>query len=149
MLGVWILALQHISCVTLDPDPAPTLALSVTFTPLYFSSVHMWPDIYLYLHIHLHVYNIWISITVAPVGVCVCVCAQSLSHVQLSVTPRSLPGSSIHAISQAGTLEWVAIAFSRRSSWPRHPTHVSWVSGIGKWVLYHWATREAHIDIYK
>ena len=28
----------------------------------------------------------------------------------------SLPGSSIHEISQAGLLEWVAISFSRGSS---------------------------------
>ena len=31
----------------------------------------------------------------------------------------SLPGSSIHGIFQARILEWVAISFSRRSSWPR------------------------------
>ena len=31
----------------------------------------------------------------------------------------SLPGSSVHEISQARTLEWVAISFSRGSSWPR------------------------------
>ena len=31
----------------------------------------------------------------------------------------SLPDSSIHGISQAIILEWVAISFSRGSSWPR------------------------------
>ena len=31
----------------------------------------------------------------------------------------SPPGSSVHGISQAGTLEWVAISFSRGSSPPR------------------------------
>ena len=31
----------------------------------------------------------------------------------------SLPGSSIHGISQARILEWVAISSSRGSSWPR------------------------------
>ena len=31
----------------------------------------------------------------------------------------SLPGSSIHGIFQAGTLEWVAISFCRGSSWSR------------------------------
>ena len=56
----------------------------------------------------------------------------------------SLPGSSVHGISQARRLEWVAISFSRGSSWPRDRTHVSC---IGRWwVLYHWATREAHAD---
>ena len=31
----------------------------------------------------------------------------------------SPPGSSVHGISQARMLEWVAISFSRASSWPR------------------------------
>ena len=31
----------------------------------------------------------------------------------------SLPGSSVHGISQARILEWVAIFFPRRSSWPK------------------------------
>ena len=30
----------------------------------------------------------------------------------------SLPGSSVHGISQARILEWVAISLPRRSSWP-------------------------------
>ena len=36
----------------------------------------------------------------------------------------SLPGSSAHRILQAGVLEWVAISFSRQSSWPRDWTQV-------------------------
>ena len=36
----------------------------------------------------------------------------------------SLPGSSIHRIFQARILEWVAISFSRGSSWPRDQTRV-------------------------
>ena len=41
----------------------------------------------------------------------------------------SLPGSSIHGISQARILEWVAISFSRGSFWPRDRTHVSHIAG--------------------
>ena len=37
----------------------------------------------------------------------------------------SLPGSSIHGIFQTRILEWVAISFSRGSSWPRGWTRVS------------------------
>ena len=37
----------------------------------------------------------------------------------------SLPGSSVHGIFQAIVLEWVAISFSRGSSWPRDRTRVS------------------------
>ena len=48
----------------------------------------------------------------------------------------SPPASSVRGILQARILEWVAIPFSRGSSWPRDWTHVF---RIGSWVLYHWA----------
>ena len=41
----------------------------------------------------------------------------------------SLPGSSLHGIPQARTLEWVAISFSRGSSRPRDRTRVSRIAG--------------------
>ena len=50
------------------------------------------------------------------------------------------PGSSVHAISQARILAWVAVSFSRGSSPPRDGTDVSF---IGRWILYHRATWEA------
>ena len=49
------------------------------------------------------------------------------------------PASSVHRISQARRLEWVAISFSRGSSWPRDQTRVSC---IGRQILYCWVTRE-------
>ena len=55
----------------------------------------------------------------------------------------SLPGSSIHGILQARILEWVAIAFSRRSSQPRDQTRVSCIAGR-RFNL--WATRKAHLS---
>ena len=55
------------------------------------------------------------------------------------------PGSSVHGISQARILEWVAISISRGSSQPRGWTHISC---IGKWILYCWATRETHLLEY-
>ena len=39
-----------------------------------------------------------------------------------------LPGSSAHGVSQARTLEWVAVSFSRGYFWPRDQTHVSSIS---------------------
>ena len=56
---------------------------------------------------------------------------------------RSLPGSSVHGIFQARILEWVANSFSRGPSWSGDRTHVSWVSCIGRQILYHWASWEA------
>ena len=46
----------------------------------------------------------------------------------------SLPGFSVHGILQARILEWVAMPFSRGSSRPKDGT---WVSCIGRWILYH------------
>ena len=57
----------------------------------------------------------------------------------------SPPGFSVHGISQAGILEWVASSFSRGSSWLRDRTHIS---SPGRWILYHWATWEALFSIY-
>ena len=48
-----------------------------------------------------------------------------------------LPGSSVHGIFQAIVLEWVAISFSRGSSWPRDRT---WVSHIVDRHFTVWAT---------
>ena len=52
---------------------------------------------------------------------CLGVVVQLVSCVQLFCNPMdcSLPGSSVHGISQARILEWVALSFSRKSSSPR------------------------------
>ena len=50
----------------------------------------------------------------------------------------SPPGFSIHGIIQARILEWVAIPFSRGSSWPRD---WSLVSGIAGWFFTNWFTQ--------
>ena len=50
---------------------------------------------------------------------------------------HSPPDSSVHEILQARTLEWVAVPSSRGSSHPRDRTPMSYVSCIGKRVLYH------------
>ena len=51
------------------------------------------------------------------------------------------PGSSVHGILQARTLEWVAIPFSRGSPPPRDRTRVSCVAGR---VFTVWASRDTH-----
>ena len=52
----------------------------------------------------------------------------------------SPPGSSVHEISQARILGWVAISLSRGSSQPRDRTQVSYTAGR---FFTDWATREA------
>ena len=51
--------------------------------------------------------------------------------------------SSVHGIFQARILEWVAISFSRGSSWLRYQTRVSYIAGR---LFTIWATREAQIQ---
>ena len=70
--------------------------------------------------------------------VCCCYCiVVKLCPILCDPMGCSPSGSSVHGISQARILEWVAMPSSRRSSWPRDRTHVSCT---GRWVLYHWAT---------
>ena len=56
-------------------------------------------------------------------------------------------GSSVRGILQARILEWVAISYSRGSSWCRDWTYVSWVPCIGRQILYHCATWEALVNV--
>ena len=59
-----------------------------------------------------------------------CMHAQLLSHVQLwDPMDCSLPGSSVHGISQARILEWIAMSFSKGSSWSRDRTSISCIAG--------------------
>ena len=50
----------------------------------------------------------------------------------------SPPDSSVHGISQARILKWVAISLSRESSRPRDQSHDSC---IGRQILYHLAIK--------
>ena len=50
----------------------------------------------------------------------------------------SLPGSSVHGIFQARVLEWVAISFSRGSSWPRDWTRVPCIQGEDYTMVLSW-----------
>ena len=58
----------------------------------------------------------------------------------------SPPGSSLHGIFQARVLEWIAISFSKGSSWTRDRT---WVSCIAGWCFTSWATRESPKEQWK
>ena len=80
-----------------------------------------------------------------------CVHAKSLESFLTLCNPmdHSPPGSSVHGIIQARILEWVAISFSRVSSWLRSPTNVSSISCIGKWIIYCCATWETHGNVLR
>ena len=54
----------------------------------------------------------------------------------------NLLGFSVHGILQARILEWIAISFSRGSSWPKDQTPVSRIGGR---CFNLWATREGFL----
>ena len=76
--------------------------------------------------------------TCANIHTCMCVCVWACAQSHQSCptvcnsTDCSPPGSSVHGISQARILEWVAIPYSRGSSHPRGRASTSWVSCIGR-----------------
>ena len=74
------------------------------------------------------------------VSVCMCVLFSQSCLTLCGPLDCSPTCSSVHGILQARILEWVAISFSRGSSWPRDQT---WVSCIAGRFFTVWATREA------
>ena len=58
----------------------------------------------------------------------------------------SPPGSYVRGIIQARIMEWVAIPFSRSSSWPKDQILISCTAGL---FFIVWATREAHHFLQK
>ena len=68
-----------------------------------------------------------------------CMCAKSFQLCPILCNPMdcSPPGSSVHRIVQARILEWVAISYSRGAPQPRDLTCISYVSCIGRRILYH------------
>ena len=66
-------------------------------------------------------------------------CAKSLQSclTLCNLVDCRLSGSSLHGILQERMLNWPAMPSSRRSSWPRDWTRGSYVSYLGRWILYH------------
>ena len=96
-----------------------------------------------------HTHKKWIWMANKPMKrrptswpICVCVCPQSYLTL-CDPMDCSPPGSSVPGISRARALKWVAISSSRGSSRPRDQTCLSFVSCIGRQILYHCATWEA------
>jgi len=61
-------------------------------------------------------------------------------------TDCSPRGSSVRGISQARTVKWAAVSYSRGSSWPKDQTPISCVSCIGRQILYNCAPWEAQVS---
>ena len=63
---------------------------------------------------------------------CCCCLVTKSSLILCDLKDYSLPGSSVHGISQARMLEWIAMSFSRGSSWPRDQIHISCISCVNR-----------------
>ena len=99
---------------------------------------------WMFITAHLYkIYYLWI-IYARQNSICVCVNVKVLVA-QSCLTlcdpmDCSLLGSSVQGILQARILEPVAIGFSRGSSQPKDRTCVSYISCIGRQVLYHYSS---------
>ena len=74
----------------------------------------------------------------------ICECAKPAVWLFCDLMDRNPPGFSVGGILQSRILKWVAVSSFRRFSWHRYLTHVFC---IGRWILYHWVTWEAHLGI--
>ena len=134
------------------PSWLPEAALSSNCCPVFPWSVTLGqlPSFFISLDVsgredrHLSLADHWDTHLVEKHDWYVLIVVQSLRPVKLccSTVDYSPPGSSVHGISQAIILEWIAISFSRGSSWHRDGTHVSCMS---RRILYHWAMWETQI----
>ena len=80
----------------------------------------------------------WHQLTYTPFHR-LCICAKLLQSCLTLWDPmgHSSPGSSVHGILEARTLEWVAMPSSRGSSWLTGWTLSSYVSCTGRQAVYH------------
>ena len=99
----------------------------------WFRYIYMYVYIYIYTHTHTYM----------------CAYISVLSGFQLcNPMDCSPPGFSVHRIFQARILEWITISSFRGSFQLRDRIHVSCISCIGRWILYHYATWEVHLCVY-
>ena len=96
-----------------------------------------------------YIFKLCICLSALCVCVCVCVCALSLSSTPTlrDAMDCSLPGSSVHEISQARILELVVMPSPRGWSQISNSTRVSYISCIGRRFFYPWATWEALVYV--
>ena len=89
------------------------------------------------MHTHIYVYAPFFgfpshlghhrALSRVPWGSCVCVCTVIQAYpVLFSPIDCSLPGAYAHGLFQARVLKWIAISYSRGSSWPRGWTPISY-----------------------
>ena len=120
-----------------DSFPCSNFPIFGQWEPLHFESCVLLTELFIFKSDLIF----WFSKCLKTIIPCIS-CPGTLS---CSVMSNSLqfhglwPGSLVHGIFQARMLEWVAIFFSRGSSWPRDWKRDSWIAGRFFTI---WATRE-------
>ena len=101
-----------------------------------------------YIH-HFRILLSLVSVIYSEVVLLDLACVRAQSCLTLcDPTDCSLLGFWVHGTFQATILEWIAISSSMGSSQPRDWTHVSCISCIDRWILYHCATWETPAGSY-
>ena len=145
---VWLfVTLRTVACL-----PSPSMGFS---RQEYWSRCHSSPGSLPDPEIELRSPALWPgSLTSEPPGnqaflcchleytlVCVYACVQAKSFqshpILCDAIDGRLPHSSVHAIFQAWILEWIATPTSKRSFQPGDQIYISYVSCIGRLVVYH------------
>ena len=92
--------------------------------------VYIYMCVYIYVHIHIHT--------------CCCLVAKSYPTL---CNPMDCSRQASLSMGFSRQEYWSGLPFpSPECSWPRDGTHVSYIGRCR--ILYHWATREAHIYTY-
>ena len=114
-----------------------TLLINISTSRFTFKFSHTAPSA-VFLKFRSH--EVMVLSKTLPRVTAVCLLVAQLCPTLCNPMDCSLPRSSVHVISQARILEWLAISFSRASSRSKDQTQVSCIAGRCFTV---WATREA------
>ena len=106
------------------------ILLSHWGSPLF--NTYMYQVCILYTLFDISIYYVYIKAETVAVDVLLSLLSLSCVLLFCGHMDFSLPGFSVHGISQVRILEWVAISFSRESSHPRDQVHNSCT---GRWSL--------------
>ena len=135
MLDHWYVLIYintEIWWINSEPDFFPYCCIISIFQHYYILLLNIFNDSVMFYHLDRQLF----------------VCSVAWSCLSCDSQDCNLPGSSVQGIFQARILEWIAISTPGESSWPRDRTHVSYISCIGRWILYHCTIWETQTTVY-
>ena len=132
----WCWASFHVLFAHLYKDSLLYRDVCLGFLPIFFfsSSAHFLIGLFVFLILSQNMINFKCFSTVNTFA---CVLNWFSCLTLCNPLDCSPPGSSLHGILHAGTLDWVATLSSRGYFQPRGWIHVSYLPCIGRRILYH------------